>query len=281
MEQEDPEREDTTFIVERVLGEEDITFEKVLEMLGVYYWWTDDWQQPQDYIDALIYDVGIDGLPELATVLHDNVDTCSISTPEYKCPLSGSVCFGEYLESQKVDAATEPDSEMLEHFSYWADSLTEDDEEYPNTLIRAYKRYVADKLTEAGATDLEVGNALEVLELEADRRQLVGNTTLKHRYRDFRLANGTYKEFLAQYLANDLMAEGTFKNIYGQREDHEKEAHDLTEAEKRAIVQHYIEDLDDFYQLLEVSFQKYTYGVLPYYLYRFTEFNDLGQPATD
>lgn len=263
------EREQPSIVLEYTFPPNpgDFGVDDLMRTLTMYYWWNDSWTEPELYLDDIIADVSPEQLQPLLDVVH-SLNVCEASQNEAGCKQTAQDCFFSYLLFYETDIEIEGHDDLVEALLNWADYTYDDridDEKGP--VRRCYERYVVEKLIEAGASDIEIGNALEVIDLEAERRELAGSERQAF-YNEYRKNNGTFDEYIESVLPALLFDAETFATV---RESYKDVADaELTPEKKYELIRMYIAEMADCYALLEVNYLYQEHGVVPEYIHRFS-----------
>lgn len=289
-------RDDTCEIPKRILDpSKKITIDDILGMLHVYYWWNEDSEEPQDYLEDLLADLDDKQFKEAARALHGEFPELCQSVSEgligsvcrkkdgYKCFIRATQSYHSKQETASVLASPKQRAEevmsWLEEVDADAESIEDDFDERlttyeaaagrqvmkPHGLAHLLGDYATKKLLQAGADEIEAADAPNILGLESDRRD-----AWRDDYSAFRDGGGTFDQFIHDFLPNEYVENsGKFEFVTEEFEDLPDDAIEWPTEKKIALARRFTAANRDFYFLNEVSYQSRTNGIVPPYHYRF------------
>jgi hypothetical protein len=257
-------------------GDKPLTFNDMLSMLHVYFWWNDAHDTPADYLNDLLEDLDEHRFKEAVGLLHTNFTSlCSVSEEESCLEADGFGCFKAWLRKTEEIELLNNKRERAEAVTFWLDGILdeEDDDEIPDTdkLAHHLGTYAVQALIEAGIDPVEATYARHVLDMEEERRVNMPDEADRDDYALYRAQGKGYEEAQHEYWPEKLCTTRSFRKLMREYEDVPPEAAGWDVMRKRALAKRFIAENPDFFQSIEDTYQLEENGVTPAYVRRFAE----------
>jgi hypothetical protein len=244
-----------------------MTIDDLYTLLNVYYWWNEDIIEPKDYLEDVFKDLDTPRVKEAVRALHDTFpEYCSREYSDPNDPVctnqDGWKCFGRLVPKHKKLSTKRLAEEAVSFFGWFDD----EDSDYDSSLTQGLRQFNEAALGRVGLSEVECDYAFEALKHECERREQ-GRKWL-NLYREHVEAGGTINDFLDRALPQLLAAdEDSLKNIAESYEDLPDDFLSWDASKKLALTNRYISEERDWFEMIDITYNWQTYGVVPPYLY--------------